>query len=49
MGDTTTGECGLSAARIVEEEYNIAQGGVWILTLEEREKNAQNRKNLDQL
>ena len=28
MGDTTTGDCGLSAPRIVEEGYSTAQGGV---------------------
>ena len=28
MGDTTTGECGLSVPRIAEEEDSTAQGGV---------------------
>ena len=28
MGDTTAGDCGLSAPRIAEEEYSTAQGGV---------------------
>ena len=28
MADTTTGDCGLNAPRIAEEENSTAQGGV---------------------